>query len=163
MIAGNPGGEGKALKLYRRFWGLRRPPQVQKFEAPGFSGGSTTLVGLGWVPELGIASRRGGHVRRIKGGRKWRLATDAGGRRLWVFRGRSMRARRPQLKFVGYVAETHYIPTGPEERAGSFKRGRHWVHKHHEGGGKWPKLYQDQAGNLWYGKGTYRVGKWIRR
>ena len=148
-----------ALKRYRKFTGLPWPTEIVVMETPGR--GRRTLTGMGSTPVAVLADRRGGkkRKRRFNG----LVACDSTGRRIEILRGRNSKAKKPRLRQVGFAAETHYVPTRLEERAGTFKRGRYWVHEHNDEGGRWPKVYEDQAGNLIYGKGTYKVTDWIRR
>lgn len=155
----------KALKRYRSFTGLPFPPEIKLLQLPGPKNKTKVLVGMGNSPEMQLADgdeKNVSKVRRVKGKRF--AATDADGKQIFVLSGRSGRAEEPRLKFVGYAPETHYVLTRGEENAGTFKKGKYWVHSHgSEEGGKWPRVYQDQFGNFHYGRGTYRVGKWIRR
>ena len=157
--------EGKAaLKRYRAFTGLPYPPEIKVLEMPGPKAKTQVLVGMGYSPEVQVADGPEGQaqkVKKIKG--KKLLATDASGRRMFVLSGQNSQAEKPELDFLGYAPETHYILTPGEEKAGTFKRGKYWVHEHLDEGGKWPKVYKDQAGNIVYGPGTFTVGKWIRR
>lgn len=155
----------KALAKFKKFWGLRAPTQIELIE--GTKGKARFLVGMGYSPNVVLASRpnkRGENVKRIKTKKvrgRFAVACDPAGRRIYLIR----KKRGPigkKLRFVGYAAETHYIPNRRVEKAGSFKRGKHWVHSHADEGGRFPKVYRDSSGNFIYGPGTYRIGKWIR-
>lgn len=150
----------KALKRYRSFTGLPFPPQI--LTGPG----KKILVGMGRSPEAQIADgdERNVHkIKRFKQSRKL-AATDADGKRIYILNKTQQKGAGKKLRFVGYAPETHYVLTPGEEKAGSFKRGKYWIHDHGKAEqGKWPKVYEDQYGNLVYGKSTYRVGKWIQR
>jgi len=155
----------EALKRFRRFWGVSTPSKIEVLERDR-GGRMRFLVGMGWAPVAVIADRPNRRGKPEPKARKHRgryiVATDAKGRRIYLIRNR----RGPigkNLKHVGYAAETHYIPSTGIEKMGSFKRGKHWVHKHSDEGGRYPKVYRDSSGNYIYGPGTYSVGRWIRR
>jgi hypothetical protein len=152
-------GGRAALKRYRKFTGLPWPTEIIAVETPGR--GKRALVGMGMTPNVVLADRRGGKPHKIR--KKGIVACSSNGRQIYILTGRDSKARNPRLRHVGYAAETHYVPTKLEERAGTFKRGRYWVHKHDDAGGRWPKVFADQAGNIVYGRGTYKVTDWIRR
>jgi hypothetical protein len=150
----------RALARYRKFSGLPWPTEILAIHSPG-TRQRRTLVGLGRTPQLVIAKRRGDRPIRIR--RNGIVTTNASGKRIIVLSGVDSHERNPRLQFVGFAAETHYHPTRAQEQAGTSKAGKYWVHKHDEGGGRWPRVYVDQAGNYVYGPGTYRVSNWIRR
>ena len=154
----------KALRRYRAMSGLPFPPEIKLIPMPGPKNKHVALAGVGKSPEVQIADGDERHVRRvrkIKG--RGHVATDALGKRIYILRGKNLNASKPRYKFVGHAPETHYVLSPGEEKAGAFKKGKYWVHSHLDEGGRWPKVFKDQAGNLVYGPGTYRVGKWIRR
>jgi hypothetical protein len=164
----------KALKEYTRFTGLPFPPEIKEIELPGPRHKKTVLVGMGRSPEVQLADGPEGSEkskRRLKGKRM--AAVTADGKRIVILSGRHSRDSRSRLRYVGRAPETHYIPTPGEEKAGTFKRKKYWVHLHgRKEDGIWPKVYQDQAGNFVYerggnqkrsGKATYTVKKWIER
>jgi hypothetical protein len=152
-------GGRAALARYRKFTGLPWPTEIIAVETPGR--GKRTLVGMGMTPNLVLADRQGGKSRKVR--QKGIVTCSPNGRQIFVLTGRDSKAKKPRIRQIGYVAETHYVPTRLEESAGTFKRGRYWVHKHDDAGGRYPKAYKDQAGNVIYGKGTYKVTDWIRR
>jgi hypothetical protein len=154
----------KALRRYRAMSGLPFPPEIKVIAMPGPKNKKLFLAGVGKSPEVQIADGDERHVRRvrkIKG--RGHVATDASGKRIYILRGKNLNASKPRYRFVGHAPETHYVLSPGEEKAGAFKKGKYWVHSHLDEGGRWPKVFKDQAGNLVYGPGTYRVGKWIRR
>jgi hypothetical protein len=154
----------KALRRYRSFTGLPFPPEIKTLNLPGPKNKKVVLVGMGKSPEVQLADGDEYNVSKIKKLKGKRIAaTDATGKRIYILSGRNAKAEDSKLKFVGYAPETHYVLTPGEEKAGTFKRGKYWIHSHADSGGKWPKVYQDQVGNFVYGPGTYRVGKWIQR
>jgi len=157
-LARLPGGR-VALARHRKFWGVPFPPRIVKL-ADGQKG-TRLLVGLGVSPKVVLADKRGGKPRFIKGQRM--LALDMRSKRLVILNPRRKGRLGRGLRFVGFAPETHYVPSRATEHAGSFKRGKYWVHKHDDDGGKWPKVYQDSAGNFVYGRGTYSVGAWLRK
>jgi hypothetical protein len=158
-----PGGR-KALRRYRAMSGLPFPPEIKLVQMPGPKSKKIALAGIGKSPEVQLADGNEYHVRKIKQIRgRGHVATDASGKRIYILRGKNSNATRPSYKFVGHAPETHYVLSPGEEKAGAFKRGKYWVHQHTDEGGRWPKVYVDQAGNFVYGRGTYSVGKWIRR
>lgn len=162
-IKGSAKGK-KALARYRKFWGLPFPPDLQEIENDG-KPGQRYLVGMGGSPVAVLSDKpmgEKGKVRKIKG--SFVVATDENGKRIYLIRKRNKgKPIGKGLKFAGYAPETHYIPTDAMEKAGTFKKGAYWIHKHSDEGGKWPKVYKDSSGNYVYGPGTYRVGQWIRR
>jgi hypothetical protein len=147
----------KAERRRRLFWGTPYPTEIAEF---GGSGRRVPMAGMGRTTEVMIAPKRGARPRRIRG--SWAGAFDSSGRVIYLFTKRGL-PPKPRWRFVGYAAETHYLPTAAIEKAGSHKRGKYWVHEHADEGGKWPKVFQDQWGNFRYGKGTYKIGKWIRK
>jgi hypothetical protein len=152
-----------ALKRYRAFTGLPFPPEIKLVSLPGPKNKTTVLVGMGKSPALYVADgdkRSGAKGRKVR--QKGLLATDASGRRMMILSGRGSKDSRQKLKYLGRVPRTDYIMTPAEEKAGSKKAHKWWVHEQGESGGNWPKAYRDQAGNVIYAKGTYRVGEWIR-
>lgn len=163
-VTGNARGR-KALGKFRKFWGLRAPTKIELLE--GTKGSTRFLVGMGYSPNVVLAARpnrRGENVKGIKTKKirgRFAVACDPEGRRIYLIR-KKRGAIGKRLRFVGYAAETHYIPNRRVEKAGSFKRGKHWVHSHADEGGRFPKVYRDSSGNFIYGPGTYRIGKWIR-
>lgn len=150
----------KALKRYRKFWGLPFPPEIKVLELPGPKNKTKVLVGMG-------KTGKGGKF--TDGSRDWQprgtrlAATDADGKRIFLLTGKNSKSADTRLRKVGRVKETHYVPTPDQERAGTFKEGKYWVHRHDDDGGKYPEVFQDVAGNFIYGPGTYRVTDWIRR
>ncbi len=149
-----------ALKAYELFWGIPYPPEIT-IRKLGKDRKKTATVCLGISPAVFIAKKRGGKARKIAG--KRRLAFDPRTRRLMIVNPSSRGPVGQDLKFLGYAPETHYVPTQSMERTGTFKRGKYWVHKHDDDGGKWPEVWMDSSGNYLYGKGTYKVDRWLRR
>jgi hypothetical protein len=149
-----------ALRRYRKFTGLPWPTEIVVIDTPGGKG-KRTLVGMGRSNGLVVADRRGGKGKRIKRGGI--IACTSDGRQMMVLNGRSSRRGGSDLRPLGFVAQTEYVPTKAEEMAGTNKRDRIWVHRHDDDGGRWPKAYLDSAGNVVYGRGTYVVSDWIRR
>ena len=157
-------GGREALKRYRRFWGIKHPPEIRVLNMPGPQK-EMVLVGMGKSPALNLADGpEGRHRRKVRRAHKGIVACDASGRRIYILRGRNNSQRKQKLKRLGHVPVTEYIPTAAIERAGSFKQKKWWIHNHGKSeGGKWPVAYEDQAGNVIYGRGSYRVGKWIEK
>jgi len=149
-----------ALKRYRKFWGLPFPTEIKIIETPGVKRASRVLVGMGRSGKGGVFTdgKREWHPKGTK-----YVATDASGRKIFLFTGKDSSVGKKRLKKVGKVEETHYVPTGPQEKAGTFKRGKYWVHRHDDAGGRFPDVFVDSAGNYEYGRGTYSVTDWIRR
>jgi len=155
---------GKAFKRYQKFWGLPFPTEIKHLEVPGPKDKTIVLVGMGRSPEVQTSTAPKGKKGKKKVSKKNRIAAvDASGKRIWILNGKDSKAGRQDLQDIGYVPETHYIPTGPMEKAGTFKRGKYWVHKHDDDGGEWPTAKMDQAGNIIYDESTYYVDDWIRR
>jgi hypothetical protein len=150
-----------ALKRFRAFHDLPWPTELKYLDLPGPRNKEVILVGMGRTPVAVLADSRNGPKRKIKG--RWIPAFTSDGRQIALLSGRNSRDQKQRIRRVGYVAETHYIPTVAQERAGSQKSGKHWQHLHSDEGGEWPEVYQDQKGNLIYGTGSYRVNQWIRR
>lgn len=153
----------KALGLYKKFWGLPYPTEIQEFDVPG-PPGTVVMVGMGTSPQLNLADGpKGKHSRKWNQRGRRMPAVDADGKKIWLFTGKNSKARDRKVKRLGFVPETHYIPTSDMESAGTFKKRTYWVHKHSDDGGQWPEAFQDQAGNIEYRGGTCRVGKWMER
>jgi hypothetical protein len=156
-VKASPEGR-KALARYRKFWGIM-PTEIRDVDVPG-TGRGRIVVGMGkagkgkiWMPDGRKVPARGAKL----------VACDATGRRIMLLTGKSSRAPKARLREVGVAEETHYIPTADQEKARTFKRNAYWVHRHDDDGGKFPKVFRDQAGNYRYGPGTYTVTDWIRR
>lgn len=163
----------RALARHNRFWGLKGVPKLKKKSVPGI-GINEPWVGLGRSPGIHIAdgpnSKKAKNVKLIRGSGE--LVSDFKGRKMIWLRNRKRKSNGKLVKrFLGWVAKSIYIPYKDIEKAGSKKSRTEWVHSHNDDGGKWPKAYQDQYGNIHYAQGTYRVaGKadesglgWIRR
>lgn len=117
------------------------------------------MAGLGLVPSIEV--ERDGKVRTIRG--KWWGAANASGKRIMLLKSRGLSAH-PHWRYLGRVLRTDYKLTPAQRRFGSYKNEADlWVHKHTDEGGRPPKAYMDQAGNVKYAAGTYRVGKWLHR
>jgi len=155
--------EGRAaLARYRKFWGLPYPPNIKIIEMPGSSKQTKFLVGMGRSGQGGKIQTSDGRMTRAKGVRH--VATDASGRQIFLLSGRNSKASKAALKKVGKVIETHYVPTAQQEKAGTHKKHKYWVHRHtKEENGVPPSVSVDQAGNYIYDRGTYRVTDWIHR
>jgi hypothetical protein len=154
----------KVLKKYRQLTGLPWPTEIVKLDVPGPKNKAIVLASIGKSPQVQLAdgpTNRASSVKKVRG-RGW-VATDSSGKRIFILSGKNSNAPKGKLKFAGWAPETHYVLSDAEENAGSFKRGKYWVHEHKDEGGKWPKVFKDQAGNFFYAPGTYRVGKWIRK
>jgi len=154
----------KALKRYRKFWGLPFPMRIRALKMPGPKNKVVFLVGMGKAPSVQLADGPKGKAKKV-----WRVkrkgqiaAVDASGRRIVILSGRNGFGSGKKKKFLGFVPETHYVPTKEMEDAGTHKKGRYWIHRMGEEGGTWPKAYEDEAGNVIYDKGSYRVTDWIR-
>ena len=155
----------RAVSRFKRFWfsgGKSSIPAIRMIDVPGV-GKTEPYVGLGKSPAIYVADgpkNRHTKIRKIK--RRGILVADARGKRLVILSGRTAKGPR-KLKRLGYIPQTDYVPFGDVEKSGSFKAGKHWQHSHSDDGGKWPLAHTDQAGNVWYSRGTFTVGKWIRR
>ena len=150
----------KALARYKRFWGIM-PTEIRTIELPGPKGRTKFLVGMGRAGQGGKIQTEDGRKTKAKGAKY--VACDANGKRIFLLSGKNSSASVSRLRRVGRAEETHYVPTASQERAGTFKRNKYWVHRHDDEGGKYPVVYRDQAGNYIYGPGTYSVTDWIRR
>jgi len=157
-VKSSPEGR-KALSRYKKFWGVM-PHELRVVELPGPEKQTRFLVGMGRAGR-GKIRTKGGKAVSTKGAKM--VACDADGRQIILLSGRNSSAPQAKLKEVGVVEETHYVPTAELERSKTFKRNAYWVHKHNDDGGRFPKVYRDQAGNYVYGRGTYTVTDWIRR
>jgi hypothetical protein len=159
-VKASPEGR-QALARYKKFWGIM-PTEIKSGELPGGNQRRTKfLVGMGKAGKGGKILTPAGSTMTAKGAKL--VACDASGKQIILLSGKNSTAPKAKLKEVGVVEETHYIPTSSQERAKTFKRGAYWVHKHNDDGGKFPKVYKDQAGNYVYGPGTYKVTDWIRK
>ena len=150
----------QALARFRKFWGVKHPPEIKILNAPGVPK-NAVMVGMGTAPGLTLAD---GPKHRHK--RTWRqrlrksiLVCTKDGRRMMILSGRSGRGRK---RFVGFAAKVEYIPNHGLEAAKTFKTGKHWIHSLGEEGGTWPKVFTDGSGNYTFGPASYRIGKWIR-
>ena len=153
----------KALARYKKFWGLPYPMNIRKINLPGPKNKKVFLVGMGKSPQVQIADGPKGKAKQVKKYKKNRIAAvSADGKQIFILTGKNG-SGKGKRKYLGYVPETHYIPTPAMEGAGTFKRGKYWCHLHSDEGGKWPKARMDEAGNVIYDKGTYSVSDWIRR
>jgi hypothetical protein len=150
----------KALARYKKFWGIM-PTNIRVIEMPGPKSQKKFLVGMGRAGKGGKIQLKNGGTTSAKGA-KW-VATDANGKRIFLLSGNDSNAPKAELREIGKVEETHYVPTVAQEKAGTFKKNKYWVHRHDDDNGKFPTVYQDQAGNYVYGPGTYTVTDWIRR
>lgn len=151
----------KALARYRKFWGIPYPTDIRIIEMPGPAKKTKFLVGMGKTGKGGKIQKKDGGMTSAKGVRY--AATDASGKQIFLLTGRNSKSTSQDLTEVGVVEETHYVPTGTMEKAGTFKKNKYWVHRHDDDGGRFPKVYKDAAGNYIYGRGTYSVTDWIRR
>jgi hypothetical protein len=132
---------------------------------PGHKGRGIYLAGMGVSPGVYLADGPEGKDRKkwvVRG--RFIAATDSAGKRIFLLRRKGLKNFGKRPKFVGYAYETHYIPTGSIEKAGSHKSNKHWVHSHNKDeNGKRPKVYRDAGGNYLYSPSTYRVTSWIYR
>lgn len=150
----------RALARHNRFWGLNGVPKLVTKAVPGIKD-SEPWVGLGRSPGIVIADgpneRKAKKKKLIKASGE--LVADATGRKMIWLRNRKRKSNGKLVKrFLGWVAKSIYIPYRDIEKAGSSKSKTEWHHSHgSDEGGKWPKAYQDQNGNIHYAKGTYRV------
>jgi hypothetical protein len=151
----------KALARFRKFTGLPFPTDIRVIDMPGVGNKNKYLVGMGTAGKGGKIQTLDGKTIRAKGA-KW-VATDASGKRIYLLTGKNSKSKSKRLRKVGKVEETHYVPTAKQEKAGTFKKGKYWVHRHDDDGGRFPDVYVDDAGNYIYGRGTYSVTDWIRR
>jgi len=152
----------KLKKLHRTFWGVKHPPTIKVVNVKGMKK-NKTFVSLGISPALSLAqgpASKAGKIKRIK--KKGYLLTNGSGKRLWLYYPNTRKYVKKK-KFLGYVPQTEYIATPDLEKANTFKKKAHWIHKHTEGGGKWPKAYLLPNGLIEYAKGTYKVRKWLYR
>lgn len=125
-------------------------------------GKKMVLVGMGISPVLHLADgpSRQKAKRVVHKRHKMILAANVRGTKLWIVRKGI--PKKPKLRFVGWSPTTDYIAF-KDQRSGR-KGNKYWTHSHNDEGGRWPKVFQDQAGNYHYARGTYRVkGPWIHR
>ncbi len=149
----------KALARFKRFWKVARPPAIRTFGK-----GKRILVGLGRSPALYLANgpdkKRSTKIRRIPH-RGW-LATNPSGTRLWILKD-TKKGLGKRKRFAGFVPTTEYVPSAAIEKAGTHKAGTLWNHSHSDDGGRWPRAFYDEYGNVHYAPGTYKISDWIRR
>lgn len=157
-------GKGrKALSLFRRFWGVTTPTAIVTRTVPGPKRKVRVMVGLGKCPAITLSDGpRGRAKKQRRVTLNGHLACDPSGRHMMIYGGPKFK-RKFKRGFLGFVASTEYIPTRAIENAGSFKARKWWKHEHSDEGGSWPKAHLTNDGNIVYSKGTYTVGKWIRR
>lgn len=156
----NTAALAKGRRLFKRFWGTY-PERLKRI---GTGNRRITLVSLGRTPAITLADGPRSHHKRTRRvllhGRI--LAVRPSGRGMVVLNPRRGLPDKPRLKPLGWVSVTEYVAVGGAKRG--FKgRGTHWFHEHSDAGGKWPRAYEDQNGNIHYRAGSYRVGKWITR
>lgn len=154
----------RMLRKFTRFTGLPYPTEIKTVQLPGPKNRSTVLSGMGRSPRALIADGPEGKNSGTKQlrGKFTPVATPDG--KILLLSGRNSKDTKGKKKFAGYAPETHYVPTSEMERAGTFKRGKYWVHLHgKEENGRWPKVFVDSAGNIHYGKSTYRISDWLYR
>lgn len=149
----------RGRKLFSRFWGVKTPPALN--EMPDVPGIPKHLVSLGISPAVTVADgTKRNHSRVFRIVRRGTLAATPDGKRMFILTGKA--PKKKGTRYIGRISQTEYIPHAGIEKSGSFKKGRHWVHEMGEEGGEWPKAYQDDAKNILYARGSYRIGKWIR-
>lgn len=153
----------KAKRLHRTFWGVKQPPMIKVADVKGMKR-NKTFVSLGISPAFTLAqgpAKKPGKIKRLK--RKGFLLTNGSGKKLWLYYPKGKRKYPKKKKFLGYVPQTEYYATPDLEKANTFKKKVHWIHKHSEGGGRWPKAYLLPNGMIEYGKSTLKVRRWIYR
>jgi hypothetical protein len=150
----------KALSKYRKFWGIKYPPLLEEVPGP-----KVTLVGAGMTTGVYLTdgTKKGGREWNVKFKGRRKIAFDPSGRKVFILSSGSQQNFGKNLRFVGHARESHYIPTRDMEKAGSFKKGKYWIHKHDDEGGRFPKVFKDSAGNFIYAPGTLRINEWMRR
>jgi len=148
-------GGRKVAGKFSQFNGIPVPTEIMELRGHGKK---VPFAGMGKVPWIEVAD--GNRKRRVRG--PWLGAFSGSGRNIWLFKRRGM-PKKSRWKYLGRVVKTVYEPTRDMERAGSPKAGTQWHHEHHDERGKWPKAFMDQNGNVRYARGTYRIGRWIRR
>ncbi len=146
---------------------------MKKKSVPGI-GMNDAWVGLGRSPGIVIADgptkKKTKKEKLIKAAGE--LVSDARGKRMiWLRkRGKGTNGKSLAKRFIGWVAKVIYVPYKDIEKAGSQKSKTEWHHEMGEDGGKRPKAYADNRGNIHLSEATYRVaGKkdasgigWIR-
>lgn len=151
----------KALRKHKQFTGIPLPTRLDEIDDG--SRKVRPLVVMGTEPFVLVANGPKGRntkVKKLKG--SWLATTTPNGRQIIILRNKKVsKGFGKGLKFIGWIPETHYVLNKRVENAGSFKRGKYWVHKNGEEGGSWPKGYMDKSGNIHYRGGSYKVGKWI--
>jgi len=153
----------KALQKHKQFTGIPLPTRIDELNDGRRK--KTALVVMGTEPFVLVADgprNRHSKIRKYRG--KWVATTTPNGKKIIILKnGRAGKGFGKGLRFVGWMPETHYVLNKRVENAGSHKRGKYWIHKHDDEGGKWPRASVDREGNIHYSPGTYRVGAWIRR
>lgn len=150
----------RALRRHNRFWGLKGVPKIKKKEVPGIAT-NEPWVGLGRSPGIVIANgptkSKTTKEKLIKAAGE--LVSDARGRKMIWLRRRGKGANGKGLikRFLGWASKVIYIPYKDIEKAGSKKSRTEWHHEMGEHGGKRPKAYLDNKGNIHLGEATYRV------
>jgi hypothetical protein len=151
----------KALQKHKQFTGIPLPTRIDELNDGRRK--KTALVVMGTEPFVLVADGpkdRHSKLRKYRG--KWVATTTPNGKKIIILKnGKAGKGFGKGLKFIGWIPETHYVLNKRVENAGSFKRGRYWIHKNGEDGGSWPRGFVDNSGNIHYKGGTYRVGKWI--
>ena len=158
-------GGKAALARYRKFTGLPFPTEILVKEIPGPRDKKIPLVGMGKSPGPQLEGKA--RVRGVTSSLPYHVATDASGKQLLLLPSGDVKGAVGKVRHAGTVAETHYVLTRPEEHAGTFKRGKYWVHVAGESGGTKPEGYWVEGtggGRMFvYGPSTLRTGKWMER
>ena len=151
------------LKKFRQFWGIA-PRRVRRLSRRGLPPG-LVMVSLGRCPGLTVADKPRKSAKRARriALRGATLASNSTGTRLFVLLSKPLPSPYKSGP-LGYAVESEYIPTRAMENRGTHKKHRHWVHKHHDKGGRWPRVSYSKASRLLtYAPASYRVGEWIER
>ena len=157
-------GGKAALARYQKFTGLPFPTEILVKELPGPKDKKIPLVGMGKSPGPQFEGKP--ELRGTTNRLPWYVASDARGRQIFLLPPGDVKGSG-KVKYAGKVRETIYVLTPEEEKAGTFKRFKFWIHKHNDDGGKHPDGYWVTGTNgkrmFVYAPGSYRVNKWIER
>ncbi len=157
----------RVWSIANRFWKLKEPVAITAMKLPRRYRNDVPLAFLGQVPEVKVANGKKGQATRestLRLTAKHVLVGDHTRKKFAIINLAKGLPDRPRLKQIGWASQTDYLPPRDLINSGSPKSNTLWEHKHSDEGGRFPKLFQDQNGNLFYGPSTFAVkGLWLRR
>lgn len=161
----------KGRRRFKKFHAIKDARSLEKLQVgrlPKASGYRGILVGMGISPVLWLSdgSMRKASKKIVQVKEPRYAMTDPAGRKIVLLamkKSKLGKAPSGKKQFIGWVPKTRYYPTKKMVKLGSNKANTIWTHDHNDDGGRWPKAFLDDRGNVIYGSGTYRVQDWIRK